>query len=252
MADQTLNIRPPLWLPIVVVIIGGAFYIAGKNIEAENDVTDEGTISVSGDGRVFAAPDIAEISLGFQSGRQPTAAAAMERLKASMDQVIEAVKDQGIEEKDIRSEYFYLNPAYDYADGRQIMRGFEANQSLRIKVRDLDKISMVLGAGTDAGANQAGSVNFTLDDPDAKQAEARQLAIEEAKEKAQELARQLGVRLGDIKSFSEGGGWAPPMYMERQTAAYGMGGADVDQKAVQLPPGEQEIMVSVTLVYELE
>lgn len=240
---------------ILAVAIGGAFYIAGKNIEANDDPSDNGTITVSGDGRAFATPDIAQISVGMQTGRQPTAAAAMENLKKTMDAVIAAVKAQGIDEKDIRSESFYLNPAYDYTTGRMIPRGFEATQSLSIKVRDMDKVSDVLGAATNAGANQAGNVMFTVDDPEAKRAEARQEAIDEAKEKAKQLADELGVSLGDIVSFSEGygGGYPPPMYYDR--AAYGVGGGDaemVKNQAVQLPVGEQQVDITVSITYEID
>jgi uncharacterized protein len=241
-------------MTIIAVAIGGAFYLAGKNIEANDDPSDSGTITVSGDGKAFATPDIAQLSVGMQTGRQPTAAAAMENLKKTMDAVIAAVKAQGIEEKDIRSESFYLNPAYDYSTGRMIPRGFEATQSLSIKVRDLDKVSDVLGAATNAGANQAGNVVFTVDDPEAKRAEARQEAIEEAKKKAKMLADELGVSLGDIVSFSEGyGGYPVPMYYGRE--ALGVGGGDADMaknQAVQLPVGEQQVDISVSITYEID
>lgn len=256
MADQhDITLHPPVWALIAAVVIGGAFYIGGKNIEADSsDPAQHGSITVSGDGRVFTPPDIAELSLGVQTGRQATAGVAMERLKTSMDKVIAAVKAAGVEEKDISTQSFYLNPAYDWNNGQQIARGYEASQSLSIKVRDLDKVSEILGAATNAGANQAGNVNFTVDNPEEKRAEARAEAIEEAKEKARELAGQLGVSLGEITGFNENyGGYTPPIYYSRE--AYGIGGgADmaVENKAVQLPTGEQEINVSVSITYEIK
>lgn len=251
MEDQRIFLRPPLWLPVLVVVIGGLFYMSGKKIEADNNPANRGTISVSGEGRAFTPPDIAELSVGVQTGRQPTAGAAMEKLKADMDKVIAAVKEKGVEEKDIRTENFWLNPAYDWREGEQIARGFEASQSLRIKVRDMDSVSDVLGAATNAGANQAGSVNFTVDEPEEKRAEARAEAISEAQAKAQVLADQLGVRLGEIVNFNEGyGGSVPPMpYMER---AMGMGGGGDVAQSAPLPAGEQEIRVNVSITYELE
>lgn len=246
MDEQRVFLRPPLWLPFLVVALGGLFYISGKMIETENS-PGQAVISVSGEGRVFVLPDIAEISVGVQTGRQPTADAAMQSLKEAMDGVIAALQEQGIEQNDIRTENFWLNPAYDWREGEQIPRGFEANQSLRVKVRNMDNVSAVIGAATAAGANQVGSVQFTVDDPDAKQAEAREQAIEEAREKAVKLADQLGVRLGDIVGFNEGfGGAVPPMYRE------GMGGMDMAQSSVALPPGEQEINVNVSITYEID
>lgn len=235
------------------VVIGGLFYVGGKQLELNSDPELNGTITVSGDGRVFVAPDIAQLSLGVNTGRHATAAAAIENLKESMDKIIAAIKEQGVADKDIATESFWLNPVYDYTEGRQIPRGYEANQSLRVKVRDLDAVSKVLGAATSAGANQAGGVNFTVDEPEEKRAEAREIAIDEAKEKAKVLARQLGVSLGEIVNFNEGfgGGTPSPMYMER---SMGMGGAMEDAAVtnVALPQGEQEINVSVSITYELD
>lgn len=250
MAEQTINVRPPVWAILTAVVIGGLFFVIGKNIEASPKPDQYASITVSGDGRVFAVPDIAQISVGMQTGRQPTASAAMANLKTTMDAVIAAIKAQGIDDDDISTQNFWLNPAYDYSNGRQVERGFEAGQSISIKVRDLDKTSDVLGAATAAGANQAGNVNFTVDDPDAKQAEARELAIREAQEKADELADQLGVSLGKILNFNEGygGGYPVPMYYDRA----GIGGGAMSEQAVQLPVGQQEINVNVSITYELE
>jgi uncharacterized protein len=249
--EQTINIRPPVWAILTAVLIGGVFYIAGKNIEASPEPQQMASITVSGDGKAFATPDIAQLNVGVQTGRQATAGAAMEKLKTSMDAVIAAVKAQGIDEKDITTQSFWLNPVYDYANGRQIPQGFEAGQSLTVKVRDLDKTSDVLGAATAAGANQAGGVTFTVDKPEAKQAEARAEAIKEAQNKAEMLARQLGVRLGKIISFNEGYGGYPPVPMYYDKAVMGVGGA-MEAQSVQLPVGEQEVNISVSITYELD
>ncbi len=247
MADsQTLNIRPPLWLPIIVVALAGSFYIAGKNIEKRAAETP-GTIIVTGEGKVTVTPDIADVSFGMQTGRMNTAKAAMEKLSQSMNPILEAIKRQGVEEKDIKTENFALNPVYDWTNGGQVFRGFEANESLRVKVRDLDKVSDIVGAATTAGANQAGSVSFTVDHPEEKRAEARQMAIDQAKDKAQELARQLGVHLGALKGFIEQGNYAQPMMMRDSLAAPGM-----MEKSIPLPAGQQEESVSVTITYDLE
>lgn len=252
MENQTLYLRPPVWALLVAVAIGGMFYIVGKNIEADKRNEQPGVITVSGDGRAFVIPDIARLTVGIQTGRQPSAEVAMEELKTGMDAIIAAVREQGVEEKDIRTQSFWLNPAYDWNEGRQIPRGFEASQSLEIKVRDLDKVSDVLGAATAAGANQSGGVSFTVDDPDVTRAEARAEAIAEAKDKAAELADQLGVSLGEIVNFNEGyNGGQPPIMFER--AAYGMGGGtDADEQSVPLPAGEQEINVTVSITYEID
>lgn len=245
MEEKIVHLRPPLWLPVIVVLILGGAFLAGKKIEVRGEPA---TITVSGEGKVSAVPDIASLSFGMQTGRQTTAQVAMEQLSKSMNAVIEAVKAQGIEAKDIQTESLSLYPAFDWKDGEQIPRGFEANQSLRVKVRDLEKIGSVLSAATAAGANQAGGVSFTIDDPELLQEEARGLAINDAKEKAVALAAKLGVTLGKLKGFNEGGMYNPvPMY-EGAMMDRGMGGGG---GIVPVPTGEQEIRMSVSLTYEI-
>src|SRR3989338_1861390 len=246
MEDYRIFLRPPLLLPVVIATLLGLGYIGGKFVETRD--REHLTINVSGEGRVFSPPDIAEASFGVQTGRVPTAKVAMEKLRKDMDAVFQAVKVLGVAEKDIRTEHFSLNPVYDWTEQGQIFRGFEASQSFRVKVRDLAKVDDVLTVATDAGANQAGNVQFTIDDPEKQRADAREEAVAEAKRKAELLARNLGKRLGRLKGFSEGGGgWVQPMMMRVEKVVMSGGAPDLP-----LPAGEQEINVQVTLTYELK
>jgi uncharacterized protein YggE len=249
--EQTINLRPPLWLPLAAVIIGGCFYLAGKHLEKQPSVapTTPGMITVDGEGKQTVSPDIAEISFGMQTGSQKTAAVAMQKLSDSMNSIYDALQKAGIDKKDISTENFGLNPDYDWKTGTQVLTGYEASQSLRVKVRNLDNVSAVVSAATVAGANQAGSVDFTVDNPDAMRADARKLAIDQAKKKAQTLADQLGVKLGAVKSFSEGstGGAPVPMMMRDQAMSVGAAPA-----SLPLPAGQQDVIVDVTLTYEID
>lgn len=246
MEEKIIHLRPPLWLPPLVAIIVMGGYVLGKFVETR---TPPATIAVTGEGKVYAVPDIAELSFGVQTGRQATAQAAMEKLQRDMNAIFEAVKTKGVEEKDIRTESLWLNPAFDWENGKQIPRGFEANQSFRVKIRDLGKIGEVLSAATAAGANQAGGVSFTIDDPEKLRAEAREKAIIQAKEKATALTAQLGVTLSKLKGFNEGfGGLPPPIYARGMAMDAGMGAGG---EALPVPSGEQEVTVSVTLEYEV-
>lgn len=245
MEEKTIHFRPPLWLPPLVAIIVMGGYITGKFVETRTEPT---TIAVTGEWKVYAVPDIAELSFGVQTGRQASAQAAMEKLQREMNAVVDAVKAKGIEEKDIRTESLWLHPAFDWDDGKQIPRGFEANQSLRVKIRDLSKIGEVLSAATAAGANQAGGVSFTIDDPESLRSQAREKAITQAKEKARTLASQLGMTLAKLTSFNEGFGGVPPPIFARGMMEVGMGGGG---EPLPVPSGEQEIMVTVTLTYEV-
>jgi uncharacterized protein YggE len=234
---------------IVAVAVGGAFYLSGKRMEARAQTP--ASITVTGDSKVSAKPDIAQLSFGVTTGRMSTAKEALDSLSKRMAAIIDAVKKAGVEEKDITTESFYMNPAYDWTDGRQTLRGYEATQSLRVKVRDLDKVGDILSVATNAGANQAGNVDFTIDNPDAVRAQARGEAIADAKAKAKVLAGQLGLSLGRVMNFSEGGGYVPPMVYGRDAMATGIGGGPSMEKAV-LPVGEQDVNVQVSITYELQ
>lgn len=251
MDQQVIRIQPPVGMLLGAVALGGLFYLAGIHLSRLPVTVAPGTITVTGEGKVTAVPDIAQLNFGVTTGVQTTAKAASDKIATDMNKVLAAVKALGIDDKDIKTQSFYLQPTYDYTDGRQRLRGYEATQSLDVKVRDLDKVGDVLTAATDNGANQANGVNFTIDKPESKKDEARTQAIADAKTKAEELAKQLGQSLGDVQSFNESGnGYYPPVMYMAKSEAYGMGGG-ADSAAVPMPAGEQDITVNVTITYEL-
>jgi murein DD-endopeptidase MepM/ murein hydrolase activator NlpD len=176
---DTITTRPAPWAVLLAVVIGGLFYVAGQHVAATSRAT--ATISVSADARVSALPDVAYASFGITVERQNSAKGAIEGVRKNMTTIIAAVKNAGVEDKDITTENFWLSPSYDYPDGRQTLRGYSAGQSLRVKVRNLENVGAVLTAATDAGANQAGDVTFSFDNTDELQAKARTMAIAEAK-----------------------------------------------------------------------
>ncbi len=254
MPDTTISTSstssaPAAWVLLVAVAIGGGFYLAGQKVATKTQ--NMATISVSADAKVSSVPDIASLTFGVNVERQTSAKAAIDAIRKNMDPIIDAVKKSGVQEKDIATENFWLSPSYDYPDGRQVLRGYSAGQTLRVKVRNLEIVGDVLSAATDAGANQAGDVVFTFDDPEELKAQARNLAITEAKQKATVLAGDLGVSLGKLQGFSEGyGGYPTPPMMMRAEAGMAMDGAEA-KSSLPVPSGEQEVSVSVTLTYEV-
>lgn len=234
-------------VPVLVTLLAGSMYLTGKYME-QQDMSPT-VISVQGEGKVMAAPDIAELSFGVTTQRQRTAEEAMRILTADMQRVLDAMKAQGIEDKDITTQQLSLQPAYDWEDGRRTNQGFEARQNLSVRVRETSEIGNVLTAATQAGANQVGGVQFTIDDPEELRAQAREDAIAQAQEKARVLARQLGKRVGDLRGYAEGGSGMPPIMYERammMDATDGLGAGPLP-----VPAGEQEVRVTVTLSYEL-
>jgi uncharacterized protein YggE len=176
-----------------------------------------------------------------------------------MNAVIDSVKSQGVEEKDIKTISFNIYPRYEYRKeeteiypyppGKRVLVGYEIQQSLQVKIRDMEKIGDIIQGATDAGANQVGDLQFTIDEQDELKKQAREEAIKKAKAKAQELASQLGIKLVRIANFSEG--VSVPRYDYTLTKEAAMGGAGEAVPQPQIETGENKIEVTVTITYEI-
>jgi hypothetical protein len=210
------------------------------------------TITISGEGKVTAAPDVAMVSVGVQTEKKLVKDAQTEN-NNKMNAITKAIKDLGIEAKDIKTENYSVYPKYDYSrvTGQSNIVGYTVSQSVSVKIRDLDKVGSVLAKAGELGANTVGGVNFTVDDPEKLQSEARQKAIDNAKEKAGILFKNLGVTVGRIVSFDEyGNRGIMPIYAKE---AYGIGGGgDVAIPAPDIQPGTTEIISNVNLTFEIK
>ena len=204
------------------------------------------TFDVEAEGKVTAIPDTAEINLGIQVNK-PTVEAAQKEANEKINKITNELKKQGIEEKYIKTINYSVYPEYDYRAGQKIV-GYNVNVTLKIKVKDFEKINQVVDTATALGANQIGGLSFTIDDEKLEELkmEARKQAIEKAKDKAKEIANAGGLRLGRIVNISES---AIPDYPVPILREAGLGGAAEDQKT-QIQPGESEITVSIILSYE--
>lgn len=223
---------------------------------AETPATD--TITVTGQGQAFMAPDIARVSFTVQNTADKVADAQAETTKQT-NAAIEKVKAQGIDEKDIKTLYYNVSPQYDYtrcgagmvcpASAPKIV-GYQVSQSIQVTVRNLDKVSPLLSMLGGLEVQNVSGPDFTLDDPTAGYDAAREEAIEKAKAQAEKLSDQLGVRLGRIVNFNESSGGYP------YPIAYGMGGVmnmklDSAAAAPSIPAGENQYNASVSITYEI-
>ena len=210
--------------------------------------------SVTGSGTVYAKADIANLEIGFKTGVKKTAAEATSESTAKMNGIIEAVKALGVEEKDIKTSGYSLNPVYNWTEARgQELTGYEVSQNVTLKIRDLGKIGDIIAKTTEKGANQIGNISFTIDDEYELKNQARELAIEKAKEKAMMIAEQSGMKLGEVKSVYESS--APiisPIAYTNAKMELAAGAADQRLSAPAIQSGQNEIEVEVTLVYEVK
>lgn len=232
-------------LVVLIVFVGAK---AKNEIENKAKVSDTiHTISVSGDGKIYAKPDIGQISLGV-TNEAKTVAEAQKQSTDAINKIVDFLKGAGVEDKDISTTNYNINPVYDYTKNGQVLRGYQVSQNIQVKIRDLTKSGNIIAGAAENGANVAGGLNFTIDDPDALKAEAQKQAIDKAEAKAKELASNLGVKLGKLINFSESG-YIPPIYYAKSAEAMGMGGGST---APSIPTGENEITSTVSLTYEID
>tara|TARA_B100001971_G_C18179520_1_gene531947 strand:- start:468 stop:1259 length:792 start_codon:yes stop_codon:yes gene_type:complete len=235
---------------LFTLIISTAVDIQNKLIEVRN------TLVVSGTGEIYAKPDLALMTFSVVTEAK-TVDATMAENTEKMNNIISSIKSQGVEDKDLKTTSFSIYPRYEYEKGeiypsnilldppgKRILVGYEVSQSLQVKIRDLGRIGDIIQGATDNGANQVGSLQFTIDNQDELKKEAREQAIKKAKAKAKELTSQLGVKLGRITNFSEGS--SAPRYYGLMAEAMGGGGEDL-----QIETGENKITVTVSLTYEI-
>jgi uncharacterized protein len=254
-------------IALLAVLVLLAFFLLAKTWDAAfgrgpNEPVN--MITVTGTGEAVVIPDIAQIDFTVTENAT-TVGEAQTKATDKVNAALSALKQQGIDEKDIKTTYYAVNPRYEYnnqscaygmpcppVSSAPRIVGYDVSQSIQVKVRDTAKAGQVLESLGSLGVQNISGPHFTTDDEDAVRAEAREAAIKEAREKAKVLAKQLGVHLGKTVSFYENDGMYP-MY-----DAYGKGGgmategsARVSAVAPTLPTGQNETTVSVSITYEI-
>ncbi|MDD5721028.1 MAG: SIMPL domain-containing protein [Candidatus Pacebacteria bacterium] len=254
---------------LAVVVANALFDCRG---DRDEDKTPN-TISFSGHGEVTAVPDIANIYFTISQDAKTvkdaqTAVATIEK------KALDLLKAKGVADKDIQTANASFNPKYQYQNavcppvpvgagtagiavgstspsycppGRQVLVGYTANESITVKIRNIDSVGDIMqGLGT-TGVSDLNGPNFAIDKEDSLKAEARKKAIDDAKAKAKVLAKDLGVRLGKITSFSENGN-TPIMYTASAMMKDSAGAAPAP---AVIPKGENTISSDVTITYEI-
>ncbi|HEY1069277.1 MAG TPA: SIMPL domain-containing protein [Thermomonas sp.] len=207
----------------------------------------QGTLlSVSATAEASRTPDVATISTGVVT-QAADANAAMRDNAVQMDRMLAALRAAGIAPRDIQTSGINLNPQYKYAENQPpAIVGYQASNTVNVKVRELAKLGKVLDALVAQGANQINGPSFGIDQPEAALEEARLAAVKKAQAQAQTYARALGLQVKRIVSISEGGASLPrPVPMMRAMAA------DAGFKETAVAPGESSVSVSVEMVFEL-
>ncbi len=232
-------------LVALIVFVGAKAKNEIKNqAKAVENVTQR-TITVSAEGKILAKPDIGQITIAV-TNEAKAVGEAQSQSTAAINKIVAFLRASKVDDKDIKTTSYNINPVYDYNKGRQILRGYQVSQNLEIKIRDLTKAGDIIAGAAENGANVISGLSFTIDNPESVKEQARQEAIKQAREKAEKLASNLGVRLGKLINYSESGEYPQPYY----GAVLGMG--EAKSIAPEIPTGENEITIDVMLTYELK
>lgn len=255
-SDKDSFVKKILMVLVAVVLVYLTLYLGTlmrNNIKKYEYIGQaeqmERTIAVNGTGKVTAQNDVAMTTVGHSSVDKDVTKAQTENKKV-MDPLFKDLKALGIEDKDLQSNYS-INPEYNYSNdkGSQLV-GYRVNNSVSIKIRDLSKISAVLNLTGKYGATEVGGLSFIVDDMEDLRGEARTKALEDAKSKARELAKTLGVTLGDIVSYNDYDSSPGPMYYGRD-ALMSEKAMNVGGGPSALASGSQEVTMNVTIVYKI-
>ncbi len=236
----------PLLLASVLALSAIAMTASAQTTAPAAFASNGTLLSVSAQAEARRVPDVATISAGVVT-QADDANAAMRANAVQMDKVMAAIRAAGIAERDIQTSGVNLNPQYRYVENQAPeITGYQASNTVNLKVRDIARLGKVLDALVASGANQVNGPSFEIDKPEAAYDEARRAALDKARARATMYAGTLGMRVRRIVSISEGGGFQPPMPVPMMAMARGKAEADT-----AVSPGETTLVANLDVVFEL-
>ena len=233
-----------------VLMLLGLVLSACSGVAAAQSSTPAGspqrTISVTGNGQIYLQPDIANITIGVHTEGEDVSKAVSQN-NSQIQKVIDQIKSMGVADKDIQTSNFniYQMQQYDKATGSSTGSTYAVDNTVLVTLRDLSKIGDLLNAVVTSGANSIQGIQFDVADKSKAQSEARQAAVDDARNQAEQLAKAAGLQLGDIQSISASANYPIPYYA-------GKGGAAEAPAAVPISPGQVGVSVDVTIVYQIQ
>lgn len=206
------------------------------------------SISVVGEGIVLAPPDAARITVGVEVV-DPSLATAQAEAARRADAVIQRVKAAGIPDADIRTTSYSVNPQYDQPNnGQPTLRGYQVQNLVEVRTTDLPGLGALIDAVTSVGANRIFGVRFEASDPSRFKDQAREQAMQNARAKADQLARLGGVSLGRILAIQESDvGGVIPVRADAPSAALA---APAARTPVQ--PGDLQVRTTVSVSWAIQ
>jgi uncharacterized protein len=207
---------------------------------------------VSGKGEITVSPNLATVSIGVES-METNVADAQANASDAMKKVMKSLADSGVDQKDIQTGTFYINQRVNYSSYSSDIIGYTVTNMLNVKIRDMDKVGDIIGAAIAAGGDyiRISNLSFSVEDPSEIYKQAREKATANARDKAEQYARLMGVKLGSPTYVSESTDQSNPYYYGN----YYSGGAAIPTVISSydstISPGQNKITLSITVSYEM-
>lgn len=205
------------------------------------------TISVSGSGSVKIPADMAKLTFSVQT-KEATALDSVQKNAAKMNKVYDALKEIGIAETDISTANYSLYQENYWKDGKDIPGLYVTSNNIIVLLDDVEKSGLVIDTAIAAGVNQMNGISFLVKDSKVAFEQARELAFQQAKEKAELFARQAGGTLGKVLSVMENSGSYPVV---REYEAVEDAKLMATSNSTTISSGQDSVMATVSVVFEL-
>lgn len=247
-----MTIQSKIIIALMLVITLSVGIFAGTLMKGEEKVlataienSDIKTVSASGEGVIRATPDIAVISLGVETNNKEMTKAQSENNEL-MNDIMAELKNQGIQEKDIKTNNYSVYPEYDWDNNTQIFRGYKVVNTVSVKIRKIDNTGKVLDAVAAKGANRVNGIQFTVEETDKLYEEALKLAVKNAEEKAKVMIGEFGInKLAPVKITERQQGYYP-LYDNSPSGMLMMEA----ERSTPISTGQLEIRASVDVSFE--
>ena len=223
-------------------------------------VTSQAGISVTGEGMISLEPDLALLNIGVEA-LGDTVTEARGQAAQAMDAVLVALKDRGIEDKDIQTRSFNIWPRYEWMEvieddkrsGNQVLVGYTVSNSASVKIRDLDEVGDIIDEVATAGGDliRINGINFTVEDSKPFMTQLREAAVNDALAKAQHFAALTGVSLGRLVFIAEFGGGSPVVKEFADAGGFAVPAA-VPMPGTSISGGELDLRLSVQAVFDIQ
>ena len=210
------------------------------------------TITVAGHGSVNVTPDTASVELGVTE-TNTSLEAAQDQVSIRLDAIIATLREQGVADDDIQTASYNVQILYEYDNNGNLrgINGYTVTSTLKATIRTLDTLGVILDSAVGAGANLLYGISFYVDDPTAPASQARQLAVQDARTKADELASAAGVSIVGVFSIQETSAPLPPPEVFDGRGMADMAAAEAAPSQVPVQAGSTEIGVDVVVVFEI-